>query len=98
MKFTFFLALASAQTIFTGGQGKDGMEYQRYENSYMADLDSGFKEYMITLANESVTQETLKFEQALLKLMIEKAQDVMYKKYGAADDFTLDKIKKSQEF
>ena len=61
MKFTFFLALASAQTIFTGGQGKDGMEYQRYENSYMADLDSGFKEYMITLANESVTQETLKF-------------------------------------
>ena len=58
----------------------------------MAVLESGFKDYMIILGNESVEQETKKFTLALQKLMTEKALDALAKKTGNSDNDELLKL------
>ena len=54
-KLLVSLALINAQHSFSGGEHYDPFKPTDYYNDhYSAELDSGFKEYMVLLANESV--------------------------------------------
>ena len=50
MKFAFFIALAAAGPIFTGGEGQPSFR----DDDHIVQMDYDFKQYMITLANEAV--------------------------------------------